>query len=107
MQAGLMNEVIAIEKATRTKDNYGAWKTEWTVVISKAHARVTYGKGGTTTASGDTAATGSVTFQMRYTDKVEHGMRITWGDRHYLITTDPQRYRQRGEIDVTADLIDE
>lgn len=107
MQAGLLNEVIAIEKATRTEDNYGAWKTKWTVVIPKTHARVTYGKGGTTTASGDTAATGSVTFQMRYTDKVEYGMRIAWGGRHYRISTDPQRYRQRGELIVTAELIDE
>lgn len=102
-----MNEVVSVEKATRTKDSYGAWKTTWGTVIPKAHAKVTYGQGRTTTASGDTAAAGSVTFQMRYTDKVEHGMRIVWQGRRYRVSADPQRYRQRGEIDVNTELIDE
>lgn len=102
-----MNEVVGVEKATREKDSYGAWKTTWATVIAKAHARVTYGQGRTTTATGDTAAAGSVTFQMRYTDKVEHGMRIAWRGRRYRISSDPRRYPQRGEIDVTAELINE
>lgn len=107
MQAGLMNEVISVDKATRTQDNYGAWLTTWETVVAKAHAKVTYGQGRTTTSDGDTAAAGSVTFQMRYTDKVEHGMRIGWRGRHYRISADPMRYPQRGRLDVTAELMDE
>ncbi len=102
-----MNEVVSVEKATRIKDNYGAWETTWETVIPKAHAKVTYGQGRTTTANGDTSATGSVTFQMRYTDKVKHGMRIVWGGRRYRVSADPQRYRQRGEIDVNTELIND
>lgn len=107
MQAGLLNEVISVEEATRTKDKYGAWVSTWTTVIPKAHVKVTYGQGRTTTSGGDTAASGMVTFQMRYTDKVKYGQRITWGGRHYRISADPQRFRQRGETDVTAELINE
>lgn len=107
MQAGLMNETVSVEKAARTKDKYGAFRNTWETVIPKAHARVTYGQSRTNTSEGDTAPSSSVTFQMRYTDKIEHNMRILWQGRHYRISADPQRYRQRGEINVTAELIDE
>lgn len=102
-----MTEVVSVEKATRTKDRYGAYKDTWETIIPKAHAKVTYGHSGTNTSAGDTAPSSSVTFQMRYTDKIAHNMRILWQGRHYRVSADPQRYRQRGEIDVTAELIDE
>lgn len=104
MRAGLLTQTVDILRSERVKDKFGATAATWTAVATGLHARVTYGQGSLGVSQGEQVYRQTVTFQTRYTTAVTEYDRLRWQDRLYRITA-IERYPERGELRLTAELI--
>lgn len=109
MRAGLMRDTISVWKSVQTTGKTGAKKSAWKNCLGDGrtvHARVTYGRQQMTDKEGNFVLASTIIFNIRYLEGLTEYMRIYWQERKYRINA-IRRYRERGEMQIDAELIDE
>lgn len=107
MQAGLLSEHISILKPYTGDGVYGkSTKTEYVPYIS-TRARVKSHSGSVVTQNNEVVTSFSVTFTIRSYHKVDGYMRIKWRGNDYRILNINPATRERNEIEITAEIVNE
>lgn len=86
MRAGLMTEVIRVEKRVDLSSEYGNnCSKRWETFISKTRAKVTYDNGDFVNQVNELVHTERVSFEVRIYHQITPDMRIIWKNRKYRI----------------------
>lgn len=107
MRAGLLNEVVRIEKPVVLQDDYGANEAiEWETFISKTKAQVTYSNGNRVTENNEIFFTYEVIFTVRIYHQINEDMRVIWKNKKYRILSLEENKPQQS-LTIKTELINE
>ena len=106
MKAGLLNEVIRIEKPVTDRNEYGADSKRWETWISKTKASVTFNSGNRINENNEIIHSYQVTFIIRVYHRINEDMRIIWKNKKYRILS-LEENKQRQSITIRTELINE
>ena len=106
MRAGLLNNIISVEKPEVISDEYGANSLKWVQHIPKTRAKVTYGRGSRTNENNEITFAYEVIFTIRIYHKVDERMRIQWEGKKYRILS-IQEDRTLQQLTIKTELINE
>lgn len=96
MQAGLLKEVVTIQKPVVNQDGFGANDVNWSDLIT-TRASVGYNTGNRVNDNNEITFTYQVTFTVRVYHQINERMRIIWQGKKYRILSielDKQKQRQ-------------
>jgi len=85
MEAGLLKEVITIERPVVVKDEFGANKIDWETFIEKTRAGVSYNSGNRVNENNEIIFAYTVIFTIRLYHNIDERMRILWNKNKYRI----------------------
>ncbi len=85
MRAGLLTEVISVEKPIIGSNEYGATPTQWETFIGKTKANVTYTSGNRLIENNEIFFAYEVIFTVRIYHQINEQMRIIWKNKKYRI----------------------
>ena len=106
MRAGLLKEVISVEKPIIKADDYGAEKKLWINHISNTRANVNYSSGNRANENGEIVYTYEVIFTVRVYHQINEYMRIIWKNKKYrILSIEPNRELQ--QLVIKTELINE
>lgn len=105
MQAGLLNDIIEIQKLITTKDAYGS-DIETYEYFLKTKAQVIYSSGNRLITNNEITFNYNTTFVVRYYIEVIESMRIKFQSRYYRILSIEQDKRLQKKTIIT-ELINE
>lgn len=100
---------VEILKSVLTVGKTGSKKSSWSNLFGNGSylwSRVNYNSQRMTARNGNYVLTSSVTFTIRYYPDITEYNRVKWEDRQYRINS-IERYPERNEMRINADLIDE
>lgn len=107
MRAGLLNEVIKVEKQVVDRGDYGESDyTEWETFIEKTKAQVTYGSGNRELINNEIFFSQDVTFTVRIYHQIKEDMRIIWKNKKYRILSLEENKPQQS-LTIKTELINE
>ena len=106
MKAGLLNEVIRIEKPVTNRDEYGADSKIWETQVAKTKASVTFNSGNRVNENNEIIYAYQVTFTIRIYHQINEEMRIIWKNKKYRILS-LEENKQRQNITIRTELINE
>lgn len=96
MQAGLLDEVIDIERLEYNIDEYGSQKTERYVKAFSTRARVIYENGGVVLDNSELFFANRTKFEVRYYHNISNLDRIVWrGDKYRITNIERSRKLQK------------
>lgn len=96
MQAGLLKEVVTIQKPVVNQDGFGANDVNWSDLIT-TRASVGYNTGNRVNDNNEITFAYQVTFTVRVYHQINERMRIIWQGKKYRILSielDKQKQRQ-------------
>jgi SPP1 family predicted phage head-tail adaptor len=105
MQAGLLRDIIEIEKVIITKDTYGS-DIETYEYYLKTKAQVIYSSGNRNITNSEVVYNYNTTFVIRYYIEITESMRIKFGGRYYRILS-IENNKQFQQKTVITELINE
>lgn len=85
MRAGLLSEVISVEKPVTYTNEYGANSTKWETFIGKTKAQITYTSGNRLNENNEIIFAYEVVFTVRIYHQINERMRIIWKNKKYRI----------------------
>lgn len=106
MRAGLLKEVISVEKAITVTDDYGASKDCWVKAIDSTRAKVSYSNGNRTNENSEIFFAYEVVFTVRIYHQINEKMRIVWKNRKYRILSIEENKEQQ-QLIIKTELINE
>lgn len=105
MNAGVLTEVITIQKNNVMTDDYGANKVEWADYIT-TKAQVTYNSGNRVSENNEIIFTNVVGFTIRIYHKIDAKMHIIWNDNKYrILSIEADKHKQK--LIINTELINE
>ena len=106
MRAGLLNNIISVEKPEVISDEFGANSLKWVQHIPKTRAKVTYSSGSRTNENNEITFAYEVVFTIRIYHKVDERMRIIWeGKKYRILSIEEDRTLQ--QLTIKTELINE
>lgn len=106
MRAGLLTEVIKVEKPVTTIDEFGASYTRWETFIGKTKAQVTYTTGNRLNENNEIIFAYEVVFTVRIYHQIDERMRIIWKNKKYRILS-LEENKALQSLTIKAELINE
>lgn len=106
MRAGLLNEVIKVEKPVTTTNEYGANYIQWETFIGRTKAQVTYSSGNRLNENNEIIFAYEVVFTVRIYHQIDERMRIIWKNRKYRILSIEEN-RKLQSLTIKGELINE
>lgn len=106
MRAGLLSEVIKVERPVTTTDEFGANYIQWETFISKTKAQVTYSSGNRLNENNEIIFAYEVVFTVRIYHQIDERMRIIWKNKKYRILS-LEENKALQSITIKAELINE
>lgn len=82
--AGMLDERVSFFRPQTYRNEYGEQVTEWALAYT-CWARVQWKRGARALEDGEVWHSGAVSVTLRYTDKVDDGMRMAWNGSEYYI----------------------
>ena len=106
MRAGLLSEVISVEKPVTITDEFGANYTKWETFIRKTKAQVTYTSGNRLNENNEIIFAYEVVFTVRIYHQIDERMRIIWKNIKYrILSLEENKHLQT--LTIKAELINE
>jgi len=106
MRAGLLNEVIKVEKPASFTNEYGANYIQWETFISRTKAQVTYSSGNRLNENNEIIFAYEVVFTVRIYHQIDERMRIIWKNKKYRILSIEENKKLQS-LTIKAELINE
>ncbi len=106
MRAGLLTEVITVEKPTVENNEYGATPIKWITHIGKTKAQVTYTSGNRSNENNEIIFAYEVVFTVRIYHQIDERMRIIWKNKKYRILSIEEN-KQLQSLTIKTELINE
>lgn len=106
MRAGLLTEVIKVEKPIVLQDEYGANEKIWETFIEKTKAQVNYSSGNRTNENNEIFYAYEVVFIVRIYHQITENMRIIWKNKKYQILSIEENKAQQS-LTIKSELINE
>ena len=98
MRAGVLTEVVTIERPTISRSGYGGNELAWAVVTT-TRARVEFANGDRAAENGEMVWAHACIFTLRIYHEVRDTDRIAWRGRHYRVRfIEPQPHEQRQRV---------
>lgn len=98
MQAGLLKEVVTIQKPVVNQDGFGANDVNWSDLIT-TRASVGYNTGNRVNDNNEITFAYQVTFTVRVYHQINERMRIIWqGKKHRILSIELDKQKQRQTI---------
>ncbi len=105
MQAGLLNEIILIERNHLHRNSYGEEQSAWELHI-KTRARIDFRGANNVIENDERVFTRSLTFIVRIYHDIRNDDRIIYNSQKYRIMSIEKRKNEMRQI-ITAELINE
>ena len=106
MRAGLLTEVISVEKPVTITNEFGANSIKWETFIGKTKAQVTYSSGNRLNENNEIIFAYEVVFTVRIYHQINERMRIIWKNKKYRILS-LEENRQLQTLTIKTELINE
>lgn len=106
MRAGLLKEVISVDKPIVAADDFGANKIEWINHIKRTRAKVTYSSGNRANENNEIIFAYNVVFTVRIYHQINERMMIIWKSRKYRILSIEEDKEQQ-QLIINTELINE
>lgn len=106
IRAGLLDELITVERYQKQVDQYGGDSGQWETVAEDVPCSVNYRDSGFGESAGALVYAQMVTFQLRYTDVVREYDRVLWDGRKYHIDGIDRSKRRYGEMSIICSMSD-
>ena len=106
MRAGLLTEIIKVEKPVIYTDDFGANTVIWEPSIKQTRAKVTYNSGNRVNENNEITFAYEVIFTVRIYHQINERMRIIWKNRKYRILAIEYNKEQQQQI-IKTELINE
>lgn len=106
MRAGLLKEVISVEKPTQWQNEYGATSIKWETFIGKTRAEVTYSNGNRRNDNNEIIFAYEVIFTVRIYHQINERMRIIWKNKKYRILSIEEN-KELQSLTIKTELINE
>lgn len=105
MQAGLLKEVVTIQKPVVNQDGFGANDVNWSDLIT-TRASVGYNTGNRVNDNNEITFAYQVTFTVRVYHQINERMRIIWqGKKYRILSIELDKQKQR--LTIRTELINE
>lgn len=106
MRAGLLKDVISVEKPVTITDDFGANKIDWITSIKNTRAKVSYSNGNRANENNEITFAYEVIFTVRIYHQINERMRIIWKSKKYRILSIEENKEQQS-LTIRTELINE
>lgn len=106
MRAGLLTEVIKVEKPVVLQNEYGATDEIWETFIENTKAQVNYSSGNRANENNEIVFNYEVIFIVRIYHQIDENMRIIWKNKKYRILSLEENKAQQS-LTIKTELINE
>lgn len=106
MRAGLLRDVIQVEKPEVVQNDFGANHIEWVTFIDRTRAQVTYSSGNRANENNEIIFAYEVIFTIRVYHQIDERMRIVWKNKKYRILSIEEDLAKQ-KLTIRTELINE